>query len=339
MPMIYSDRYLGHYYGIHIGDGSKFFYPYIEGLTYGTSVKGAVDAYLYIPTSIDFYVCDRDNGNISYLVQDNVRELWGDDDPEFKKRKLYEVADPESLMVSEIQIVNTSELNVNDIIDGLLELDGCWGRFGRAGYFETFRPNKAFGLYPSEILYPSERLYPQDPSGGAVFQSSYISCNRDDEPFKPYDRVSVTYENLSGVTVQASRQFVKDILDLDILNDSSGNEIKDSDGDRIRVKDSLITYVDGYNANDYRTYSLGYNYLIQNARFTAAQIDTILTKVAEAVKNIRYVPSEITLMGCPWLEAGDVVNVVTRDGNFSTLITSRTMKGIYFLEDNFEGRG
>lgn len=330
----------GHRYGVYIWDQTKFFYPYVAGLTYGAGEKGLVDAYLYIPVSIDLYICDYyTHGNRENLIQGNESALWCDSSLALQEHKLHEVTDTELLSMGDIQVVNTSELKINDIIDGLLELDGCWGRFGRAGFFETFGPNRAFGSYPSETLYPSEDLYPQDPSGGVVFKSSYISCSRDDEPFKPYDRVSVTYENLSGATVQASRQFVKDISDLDILNDSSGNTVQDSDGDRIRAKDPLITYVDGYNPDDYRTYSLGYNYLIQNARFAADQIDAILTRVAEAVKNIRYVPAEITLTGCPWLEAGDVVNVVTRDGNFSTLITSRTMKGIYFLEDNFEGRG
>lgn len=339
LPMPY-DNSGGRRNAVYIWDQTKFFYPYISGLTYGTGAKGLVDAYLYIPVSIDLYICDYyTHGNKEYLIQENKGALWGDNSLTFEEHKLYEVTDTELLLMSDIQVVNTSGLKINDIIDGLLELDGCWGRFGREGYFETFRPNKVFGLYPSETLYPSESLYPQDPSGGVVFKSSYISCSRDDEPFKPYDRVSVTYENISGTTVQTSKQFVKDILDLDVLNDSSGNAVLDSDGDHIRVKNPLIVYVDGYNPDDYRTYSLGYNYLIQNARFTAEQIDAILTKVAEAVKNIRYVPSEIILIGCPWLEAGDVVNVVTRDGNFSTLITSRSMKGIYFLEDNFEGRG
>ena len=204
--------------------------------------------------------------------------------------------------------LSNPEMHPRSIMEATMEFMTMFGRYGRNGEFKLFKIEDYFGLYPSETLYPSEDLFPRKANAGILTRSSYTSAWYDDELTKPYDRVSVTYKNEDGEDVYAYCAIVDEEME-------------------------------GYDESKYQTYSLSDNYLVKNATFTAEQIEEILAGVAENIKNIRYMPADIELIGLPWIEAGDVITVITEDGAIETCILRRTLTGIQSLEDNFESKG
>ncbi len=199
-----------------------------------------------------------------------------------------------------------TDLPLNDIAASYIEFLGEFGKYDRQGEFDFFKLDFGASLYPSESLYPSNDLYPNVSNNGLITRTSYMSAWYDENPTKPYGRVSVTYTNKSNEKAFAYYPIVDDAT---------------------------------YNDEEYQTYSLEDNFLIQKCIFTAEQIAEILETVATNIRNVHYTPSEIELIGRPDIEAGDVVQVITKDGGFETIVLERTLSGIQSLTDNFDARG
>lgn len=170
-------------------------------------------------------------------------------------------------------------LDPAEIIEGYLELDARFGRYNRDGFLEMYRLNEI--------------------TDESIMKDTYIQAEYEDEYTKPFDRVSVTYENENNETVYDYFQFIQPIPD------KYPEEL-----------DPLVDYIENYKLDDYQTYSLGYNYLIQNCTFTSEQIKEILRTIAENLKNVRYLPMNVDLVGRPWLEAGDVVCLNKHDTRY-----------------------
>lgn len=198
----------------------------------------------------------------------------------------------------------SSNINIRNIIEAEAEMQGLLGKFNRYGGLEYISLNSGIGLYPSEELYPKEDLYPQEPNV-VLNPSFYKSAEWEDQYNKPFDRVSVDYTNMDGDTVYAY----------------------------IPLVDMEDEY---YDPNDYQSYSLGENYFIKNQKFTAEEIETILQTVASNIKGIRYMPSQVEMIGLPYLEAGDYVEFLTEDSGFQTLILLNTIEGEMFITQTIE---
>lgn len=93
-----------------------------------------------------------------------------------------------------------------------------------------------------------------------------------------------------------------------------------------------------YKADECILYDLSGNYLIQNCTFTQEQMDTILNSFAESIKDIQYMPCEVELVGLPYIESGDVVEIETDAGSFTTIVERRTLNGIQALRDSWESQ-
>lgn len=192
-----------------------------------------------------------------------------------------------------------------EIIESFLELQGVFGFIGRDGTFKTLSVASDIGLYPSDTLYPSNDIVP----GGAdvrnlLRRANYKTAWYADEKTKPYGRVECNYTDLDG-----------------------------------NSKYKYIDLVESYNESDYLTYSISDNYFIVNYKHAEETILGILVNIGCAIKTVQYMPAEIESQGLPYLEAGDVIQVITEDGGFETLILRRTLNGIQMLEDIFESRG
>ena len=56
------------------------------------------------------------------------------------------------------------------------------------------------------------------------------------------------------------------------------------------------------------------------------------------LEPINYYPCELTMVGLPYLEAGDVLQIITPTESFHTVMLRRTVKGIQSLTDTVEVR-
>lgn len=69
-------------------------------------------------------------------------------------------------------------------------------------------------------------------------------------------------------------------------------------------------------------------------------VPTIATNILNTVSAITYTPAEITLIGNPCVEVGDLISVTKRDGtSFTTYVLSRTLKNIQSMKDEYTATG
>lgn len=196
-----------------------------------------------------------------------------------------------------------SKFKMREMIGAKAELNGMIARIDRYGNYHEIRVDlQADGLMPTETLVPSVTLYPYGVNGGTYFPINYISCWYDDLTVRKFGRIICNYNNEEG-----------------------------------EKSELIYNIVDDYNDADYKTYIIANNWILDNSKFTEAEITNILATMGENIKNAMYVPSKIELQGRPDVECGEFINVVTTDGNsFNSLVMRRTLKGIQALRDSLE---
>ena len=98
---------------------------------------------------------------------------------------------------------NATYITGKDILNSVLEANGCFGHFGRDGKFHFIYLEQSIqGLYPRNDLYPSDDLYPRDPKSTRIGKSFYISAEYEDYLVKSIDGLQIREkENDIGVIV------------------------------------------------------------------------------------------------------------------------------------------
>lgn len=98
---------------------------------------------------------------------------------------------------------NATYITGKDILNSVLEANGCFGHFGRDGKFHFIYLEQSIqGLYPRNDLYPSDDLYPRDPKSTRIGKSFYISVQYEDYLVKSIDGLQIREkENDIGVIV------------------------------------------------------------------------------------------------------------------------------------------
>lgn len=98
---------------------------------------------------------------------------------------------------------NATYITGKDILNSVLEANGCFGHFGRDGKFHFIYLKQSIqGLYPRNDLYPSDDLYPRDPKSTRIGKSFYISAQYEDYLVKSIDGLQIREkENDIGVIV------------------------------------------------------------------------------------------------------------------------------------------
>lgn len=99
--------------------------------------------------------------------------------------------------------IEPTELSGKTVIEGICELNGCFGRIGRNGKFQfIFLKQNIEGLYPSNTLYPKDDLFPKKVETIDVGKNTYINCTYQDFKTKAIDKLQIRKEeNDVGVVV------------------------------------------------------------------------------------------------------------------------------------------
>ena len=99
--------------------------------------------------------------------------------------------------------IEPTELSGKTVIEGICELNGCFGRIGRNGRFQfIFLKQNVEGLYPSNTLYPKDDLFPKKVETIDVGKNTYINCTYQDFKTKAIDKLQIRKEeNDIGVVV------------------------------------------------------------------------------------------------------------------------------------------
>lgn len=206
-----------------------------------------------------------------------------------------------------------SDIYSREWLESYLELQVLFGKSGRDGNFTTQDLNLSVALYPSDYLHPSDGTYPKEVRSELITRRDSIRAYYDDEMTLPFGWITTKYKTIddSGEEVEVELKY-----DFYQFEDNDGNEIIDR--------------------NEFRGYDITNNELLQNLTLTEEQMIEILETIANRIKDIRYVPAEVDLVGLPYVEAGDFIEVLTKDSGFMSLILRRNLSGIHALQDNFD---
>jgi len=158
-------------------------------------------------------------------------------------------------------------------------------------------------LLPADDLYPSDTLYPKGGAEGS-FKSQYSKLWTDSVGTQTFRYLIITYKGLEV--------------------DESGNE---------QEKDfTLQRTVNTHGTTDY---NMSDNWLFRNLIWTAEQVGEYADAMVEKMRDIKWFPFEMWAAGLPYIETGDELEIITRDGTYTSYILQRNLNGIQNLQDTY----
>lgn len=193
------------------------------------------------------------------------------------------------------------ENSIQTAVGSMAEIQAKFVHMDRYGVLRFVGISDHFGLYPEETLFPSEDLYPNESNGGLLTTCEHSDLWCDDYEVQPFGTVIVSYKNMSG-------------------------------------NDEVLVY--RFNRENRNVYQMKDNFVFKTGGWKPAEIRDILdTWFIPNLTGIRYIPAELEMIGLPYIEAGDVLSVLTRKGGMEVFVFRRTLKGINFMTDSIEARG
>lgn len=193
------------------------------------------------------------------------------------------------------------EKDLDNAVSAAAEIQAKFVHLDRYGVCRFVGISDNFGLYPEETLYPAEDLYPNENNGGLVTTYDYSTLWYEDYEVQPYGTVIVNYKNMSG-------------------------------------NDEVLTYK--FNRANKNVYHFKDNFIFKSGGWKPSEIRSILDAwFIPGLLGIRYTPIELEMKGLPYIEAGDVLTVLTRTGGIEAFVFRRTLKGINHMTDTIEAKG
>ena len=205
-------------------------------------------------------------------------------------------------------------LDMRNLLEGCVELKGCFGRMNRYGYFQFLSLYHAVihGLFPNPNLFPADSLFPMD-ANSITEDTDYMAVIDEDEMISLwYEEYFIAY---GGITCT--------YLSSEVL-DENENPV-------------AMTYENVWE-NDSRMlmYDVSNNAIIRGGTYTAAQITALLAPLVTALQGLKFYPSDISCVGLPYIEAGDWALASMYGNKVLNLCLSRTLDGIQAMRDRME---
>lgn len=193
------------------------------------------------------------------------------------------------------------QVTIRDLQTAVYELNCQFGKLDRqTDLFSGVELNN-LTLYPQDTLYPEDTLYPSGTKERTI-KSSYSQLWTDDGGEQSFKYLIITYQGL--------------------------------DGNNQKVEFTLQRTI---NTHGTINYNLSDNWLFKNLVWTAEQVGAFADAMVEKMRNIRWFPFEMWASGLPYLETGDEIEIVDRQGQTHTsYVLKRTLEGIQNLQDTYE---
>ena len=154
-------------------------------------------------------------------------------------------------------------------------------------------------LFPADDLYPANDLYPQGVSE-STFKSMYEKLWTDSVGEQKFRKLYITYKGLDEE--QREKEFVLERT---------------------------------VNADGTTDYYCDDNWLFKNLVWTAAQVGDYADAMVLKMRGIKWFPFEMWCAGLPYIEVGDELEIISKDGTYTSYVLQRTLNGIQNLKDTY----
>lgn len=212
------------------------------------------------------------------------------------------LSEADSFRLTTSDVEDLDKITLRELQSAVYELDCQYGQLDReTDLFKGVELNQG-GLHPADGLYPANGLYPSGQSH--IFPSSYQKLWTDTGGEQSFRYLIITYKTTEIV-----------------------------DGQEQEVEKKLQRTV---NANGTTNYNMSDNWLFRNLIWTAEDVGAYADAMVLKMKDITWFPFEMWCVGLPYLETGDALEIVDREGNTHiSYILNRQLNGIHDLRDTF----
>ena len=205
----------------------------------------------------------------------------------------------EKMILTSSEISNINAVTLRDLQAATFELNCQYGQLGRVtDLFEGIELNHT-ALYPADTLYPANDLYPGGVSETS-FRSWYSKLWTDTVGEQSFRNLIITYKGLDGNNVPTD--FVYET-------------VVDPDGTTDYIMDD--------------------NWLFRNLVWTQAQIETYAAAMVTKMQSIKWFPFEMWAAGLPYVETGDMIEIMANDETHTSYVLQRQLSGIQNLQDTY----
>jgi hypothetical protein len=154
-------------------------------------------------------------------------------------------------------------------------------------------------LFPADDLYPSDTLYPQGTSE-STFKSMYEKLWTDSVGEQTFRKLYITYKGLDEE--QKEKEFVLERT---------------------------------VNADGTTDYYCDDNWLFKNLIWTEQQVGDYADAMVLKMRGIKWFPFEMWSAGLPYIEVGDELEIISKDGTYTSYVLQRSLNGIQNLKDTY----
>lgn len=198
-----------------------------------------------------------------------------------------------------IPIEDVQDATLRQIMSATYELTCQFGKLDReTDYFSGVELNHT-ALYPADSLYPADNLYPGGVSETS-FRSWYSKLWTDTVGEQSFRKLIITYKGL----------------------------------DEAQSPTDLI-YETVVNQNGTTDYVMDDNWLFKNQIWDQAEIAAYAAAMVSKMQSIKWFPFEMWAAGLPYIETGDMIEIIVGDETHTSYVLQRQLSGIQNLQDTY----
>ena len=258
--------------------------------------------YLYNASHIYFYTPAKFSGETDSNSRETIIEpsmLYSLDQALDNKIYQIQVADMSDEDLIRLPIENIENATLRQIMSSTYELVCKFGKLNReTDYFNGVELNNS-ALYPADTLYPANSLYPGGVSETS-FKSWYSKLWTDTVGEQSFRNLIITYKGLDDNNTPTDLIYEK------VIN-----------------QDGTTDYV------------MDDNWLLKNQIWTEQQIADFADAMSDKMEDLTWFPFEMWAAGLPYIETGDMIEIIVGDETHKSYVLQRQLSGIQNLQDTY----
>ena len=210
-----------------------------------------------------------------------------------------DASEVEKMNITLTEAKSWGQVTLRDLQSATFEINCQFGQIDRnSDLFSGVELNQAL-LYPADSLYPANDLYPGGVSETS-FRSWYSKLWTDTVGEQSFRKLIITYKGL--------------------------------DENNVPMDFTMERTVNVYGTTDY---IMSDNWLFKNLIWDSEDVRDYADAMITKMQSIKWFPFEMWAAGLPYIETGDMIEIIVGDETHRSYILQRQLSGIQNLQDTY----